>query len=258
MDETAGADAVLRATDLRKTYGSVVAVDRAGMTIGAGEVVALCGDNGAGKTTFVKMLTGVVQPDSGTIGFRNEEVNFKNPLEARVAGIETVHQSLALVDTFDIATNIFLGRELTWLRLGSFSPMKRGEMRREAKRRIETTGVRISDVRHQVNALSGGQRQGAAIARAVGWGAKLVVFDEPTAALGVRETEQVEEIILNLRSQGVSCLIISHNLRQVLRLADKVYVMRQGRTVGSGNCETLSEERIVAMITGLAGGPEDE
>jgi ABC-type sugar transport system ATPase subunit len=252
IDRLAGTGHTLRAVGVRKTYGSIVAVAGVDMAIHPREVVAIVGDNGAGKSTLVKMLTGVVTPDRGKLEFCQNEVTFRSPMDARAAGIEAVQQTLGLVESFDVASNIFLGRELTWFRFGSFAPMKIRTMRQEARKRIERTSVNIGDVRQEVSGLSGGQRQGAAIARAVGWGAKLVVFDEPTAALGVRETAQVEEIVSSLRDHDVSSLIVSHNLQQVLRLADHVYVMRQGRVVGSRDVEDLSEELIVAMITGLA------
>jgi ABC-type sugar transport system ATPase subunit len=246
-------DVLIQATAMRKAYGSVVAVEEAQIRVRAGEIVALVGDNGAGKSTLVRMLTGVVRPDRGLIEFLGQPVSFSDPLEARLAGLETVHQDLGLVSKLDVTANLFLGREQTWLRLGLLSPLKLGTMRAEARRRIDRTGAHIADIDAQIAGLSGGQRQCVAIARAVGGGASCIVLDEPTAALGVQETEQVELIIRSLRDQGVGCLIVSHNLRQVLRLADTVYVMRRGKTVGSAHAGDLSEEKIVAMITGLAG-----
>lgn len=212
------------------------------------------GGNGAGKSTFVKMLSGVVQPDGGTLTFMGEERLFHKPLAARLAGIETVHQSLGLVDGFDVAKNIFLGRELSRGRRW-WGSLRERQMREEAAALVRRTKVNITDVRASVGMLSGGQRQGVAIARALGWNARLVILDEPTAALGVRETKEVEHIIQLLRDDGLGCLLISHDMGQVFRVADTVYVMAHGRTVGSGPVESFTESALATMVVGSGVTP---
>jgi ABC-type sugar transport system ATPase subunit len=242
---------LLRAEHITRQFGGVVALDDVSIVVDRGEHVALVGDNGAGKSTLVKILTGAEQPDSGSVWFDGRDVWFDSPMGARRAGIETVYQTLALAEELDVVGNLFLGRELVRNHLGPLSVLKHGEMRRDAVNLVGRTGIRIADMRASLRKLSGGQRQGVAIARAVGWGSKLIVMDEPTAALGVRETGEVEDIIRRLKGEGISVLIVSHNLRQVFDLADRVYVMRQGRVAGHGDTRELSQEDVVSMITGV-------
>lgn len=243
-------DPLLRAEGITKRYGGVQALREVGIELAPGEHVALVGDNGAGKSTLVKILTGAEQPDHGRVWFDGAAVRFHTPLEARRAGIETVYQTLALADHLDVVSNIFLARERYRLRLGPFSILDKASMRREAKQLLARTGVQVQNVGAPVMSMSGGQRQGVAIARAAGWGSKLIVLDEPTAALGVQETARVEEIVRGLKRQGITALVITHNLRQAFDLVDRIWVLRHGEMVGSRPTHGTRPAEIVEMITG--------
>jgi ABC-type sugar transport system ATPase subunit len=243
-------EAILRAEGISKWFGGVAALQEVDFEIAPGEHAALVGDNGAGKSTLVKALTGAERPDEGRIRFGGQERHFHSPLDARRAGIETVYQTLALADHLDVVANLFLGREKYRFKLGPFSILNRAAMRSEARRMLETTGVHIPDLRSSVMAMSGGQRQGVAIARAAGLGSQVIVLDEPTAALGVQETARVEEIIRGLKRRGVTMLMVSHNLRQVFDLVDTVWVLRHGRMVGRRDTSKATPQEIVSMITG--------
>jgi fructose transport system ATP-binding protein len=243
-------ETLLKGEGISKSFGGVRALHDVTLQLARGEHAALVGDNGAGKSTLVKILTGAERPDSGHVWFDGAVTDFRSPLDARRAGIETVYQTLALADHLDVTSNLFLGREKTLLRLGPFSVLNRGAMRAEANDLLARTGVQIPDLGSMVMGMSGGQRQGVAIARAAGWGSKLIVMDEPTAALGVQETAKVEEIIRGLKKQGVSVLMVSHNLRQVFDLMDTIWVLRHGGMVGRRDAGSVRPEEIVAMITG--------
>jgi fructose transport system ATP-binding protein len=249
-DAVARAGFLVEARGIGKHFGGVAAADGVDFHINPGEHVALVGDNGAGKSTLVKILTGAVRPDSGEIWFDGQKQHFSSPLDARRVGIETVYQNLALADHLDVAANLFLGREDCRIRLGPFSLLAHDRMKRKAGELLAQTGVKIPDLRDPLLNLSGGQRQSIAIARAVGWGSKLIIMDEPTAALGVQETAHVEQIIRNLKQQGMAALIVSHNLRQIFDLCDTIWVMRRGRMVGHRERRTASVENIVRLITG--------
>jgi D-xylose transport system ATP-binding protein len=248
----AAGEPLLEAVDLKKSFGAVQALRGATLTCRAGEVTALVGDNGAGKSTLIKCLTGVHRPDSGTIRFRQKDADIGTPEVARHLGIETVYQDLALVEDLTVWQNLFLAREL---RRG-VAPLRfldRRAMIRFAESSLKDLEVNIPSVRASVRRMSGGQRQAIAIGRAVTWGSSLLVMDEPTAALGVRETQAVETLIQRLRRDGMSVLLISHDLGQVMRVADQVWVLRQGRVVGGRRTADTDGQEIVAMITGLAG-----
>lgn len=247
-------DIVLQTRGLTKHYGGVEALTDADFTIRRGEHIAIVGDNGAGKSTFVRNITGVERPTSGVIEFEGQEVQFRAPLEARGHGIETVYQNLALADHLDVPANIFLGREEYYFRLGPLSWMNKRKMRAEAARVLERTGIKIPDLTQPLMSMSGGQRQCVAISRAAGWNAKLIIMDEPTAALGIQETTRVENIIKGLREQGVPVILISHNLRQVFKLVDRIVVFRRGRIVGSLDAKTTDGNAVVALITGIDQG----
>lgn len=247
-------DILLETRGLTKHYGGVKALTDADFTIRAGEHVAIVGDNGAGKSTFVRNITGVERPTGGTILFEGAEVHFSAPLEARNHGIETVYQNLALADHLDVPSNIFLGREEYYFRLGPLSWLNKRKMRREAERVLERTGIKIPDLTQPLMSMSGGQRQCVAISRAAGWGAKLIIMDEPTAALGIQETTRVENIIRGLKERGVPVILISHNLRQVFKLVDRIVVFRQGRIVGSLDAQTTDGNAVVSLITGIDQG----
>lgn len=242
-------DYILTATDVKKSFGGVQALKGASITLRRGEVTALIGDNGAGKSTMVRCLSGVHRPTSGSIVLDGKEVTLDSPTAAQHHGIETVHQTLALVEELTVWQNFFLGRELT----KGFGPVKlldRKKMREQAKAQISGLAVNVPPVTGRVRRLSGGQRQAVAIARAASHGSKIVIMDEPTAALGVQETKRVEEVILKLKDAGVSVLLISHNFEQVMRLSDQVWVMRAGvASAGRRTAETSGNE-LVALITG--------
>jgi ABC-type sugar transport system ATPase subunit len=233
----------LQATGIVKAFGHVQALAGVDLEVGPHEVVALVGDNGAGKSTLIKCISGVYRPDAGEISVGGVARTFKTPADAAAAGLATVYQDLALVDTRDVASNIFLGREFT---RGPFIDYRRG--RREAETVIRRLSATIPSVRSNVGMLSGGQRQAVAIARALVQGAHLVILDEPTAALGVVEAERVLRLIEELREQGSSVLLVSHNLEHVLRVADRITVIQRGRSVGTLARADATVERIVHLI----------
>jgi D-xylose transport system ATP-binding protein len=237
----------LEALDITKTYGAVRALDGAHLRVGAGEVVALVGDNGAGKSTLVKVVSGAVQPDGGTITFLDRPVRVHRPSDAQALGITTVFQDLALCENLDVVANLFLGVEKrSWSVLGELA------MERTARDLLSSLDVKIPDVRAPVALLSGGQRQSVAIARALLGEPKMVILDEPTAALGVEQTAQVLDLIRRLRDRGLAVLLISHNLVDVREVSDRIVVLRLGRNVADLETATASQEQIVAAITGAS------
>jgi simple sugar transport system ATP-binding protein len=242
-------DDVLKAVNLTKAFGSVVALRDASISLPRGRVTALIGDNGAGKSTLVRCLSGVYQADAGTIDLDGRGVKFRSPTEARDSGIETVHQNLALVDDLTVWQNLFLGRERT-RGIGPVQLLDRRGMREEAKTMVSALAINVPNVTSRVRRLSGGQRQAVSIARSAGWGSKIVIMDEPTAALGVQETGRVEELIRGLREKGMTILLVSHNFDQVMRLADGVWVMRAGRIVGYRTTADTTGEELVGLVTG--------
>lgn len=242
-------EGVLVAEHVRKNFGSVQALQDASLRLPRGQVTALIGDNGAGKSTLVRCISGIHRPDGGEIRLNGEPIHFSNPEQARRAGIETVHQNLALVEDLTVWQNLFLNREQT----RGFGPVKlldRRAMRGRAKDMVSTLAINVPSVTSRVRRLSGGQRQAVAIARAAGWGSAIVIMDEPTAALGVQETKRVEELIKGLRDDGLTILLISHNFDQVMRLADGVWVMRAGRTVGYRRTAETHADELVGLVTG--------
>ena len=241
--------ALVDVRDVSLAFGSVQALRDVSLTLAPGEITALVGDNGAGKSTLVRCLSGIHRPDSGEIRFEDAAVDFHSPEDARRAGIETVHQNLALVEDLTVWQNLFLNRELTH-GVGPVKLLDRGAMKREAKKMVSELAVNVPDVVSRVRRLSGGQRQAVSICRAAGFSSKLVIMDEPTAALGVQETERVETLIRKLRDDGHAVLLISHNFAQVMRLSDQVWVMRAGRCVGGRRTSATTGEEIVALITG--------
>jgi fructose transport system ATP-binding protein len=243
-------EVVLRTEGLTKFYGGVHALQNANFELLKGEHVAIMGDNGAGKSTFVRQITGVEQPTSGTIHFHGNEMKFKGPLDAREAGIETVFQTLALADDLDVPSNLFLGREKFRFKLGPFSILDRKAMRQDTRKALERTGVKIPNLSNTIRNMSGGQRQCVAIARTATFASRLIIMDEPTAALGVAETAQVENIIRTLKSNGEPLVLISHNMRQVFDLADRIVVFRRGRIVANLIKNNTSGEEVVQYITG--------
>lgn len=244
---------LLSARGLVKTYGPVVAIDGVDLDLHGGEILAIIGDNGAGKSTVIKCLTGAEIPDVGTITLEGRQVSFRRPQDARDAGIETVYQHLSLAPHLDIADNMFLARELRRPGvLGKvFRLLDRAQMRRQAKEKIADLGIRtVQDIGQVVETMSGGQRQAIAIARAVGFGSKVVILDEPTAALGVRETNQVLDVVQQLRDQGLGVILISHNMPNVFQVADRIQIQRLGRSVGVITPKTHTAAEAVAIMTG--------
>ncbi|MES1953205.1 ATP-binding cassette domain-containing protein [Salinisphaera hydrothermalis] len=244
---------VLEVTGLTKAFGAVQALSGADLVCPRGEVTALVGDNGAGKSTLIRCITGVHPFDEGEVRFNGEPVRLSSPTEARARGIETVYQDLALVEDLTVWQNMFLNRELK-RGIGRFGMLDRRRMIAESQSRLERLLVNMPPVRSRVRRLSGGQRQSIAIGRAASWGSTLVIMDEPTAALGVRERESVEQLIGRLRDDHIAQLIISHDLEQVMRVADTVWIMRRGTTIAHWRVADVSRERIVAAITGADGG----
>lgn len=240
---------LLTVQDVSLSFGAVKALRDVNLSLRGGEITALVGDNGAGKSTLVRCMSGIHRPDSGRITFDGDVVNFHTPLDARNAGIETVHQNLALVEDLTVWQNLFLNREkvIGW---PPFALLDRRGMKREADRMVSALAVNVPAVTSRVRRLSGGQRQAVSICRAASFSSKLVIMDEPTAALGVQETAKVEQLIGTLRDDGHAVLLISHNFAQVLRLSDQVWVMRAGRCVGSRRIAATTGEEIVGLITG--------
>jgi fructose transport system ATP-binding protein len=255
-DVMTSSNTILETVGLTKHYGGVHALEGANFRIHAGEHVAIMGDNGAGKSTFVRQITGVERPTRGQIIFNGEPVAFENPMEAREAGIETVFQSLALADELDVPDNLFLGRELLRFRLGPFSILDYKAMRQRTLEALEKTAVKIPNLRNTIRNMSGGQRQCVAIARTATFHSKLTIMDEPTAALGVQETAQVENIIRTLKQQGEPLILISHNMRQVFDLVDRIVVFRRGRIVADLKKDETDGQDVVAYITGAKTGAE--
>jgi fructose transport system ATP-binding protein len=243
---------ILEARGLVKHFGQVVALDGADFELYPGEIVAIIGDNGAGKSTLIKTLSGALQPDDGEIRLEGERVRFRSPGEARRAGIETVYQDLAVAPSLDIASNIFLGREARWrgpLGLGLRLLDKR-RMRREAAQHFAELQIGVQSITQPVENLSGGQRQGVAVARAAKWARRLAIMDEPTAALGVRETRQVLDLIQRVRERGLPVIMISHDMPHVFELADRILIMRLGKRVAVVTPQTHTMPEAVAIMTG--------
>ncbi|MFC6357182.1 ATP-binding cassette domain-containing protein [Luethyella okanaganae] len=268
MDSTDGSQAmtetlapVLSARGLVKTYGAVVAIDGIDLDLYPGEVLAIIGDNGAGKSTLVKCITGAESPDAGTISVDGQEVHFHRPQDAQAAGIETVYQTLSLAPALDIPSNLFLGREQR--RRGFLGTVLRmldhKAMREQAQKRIDELGIRtLQDITQVVETLSGGQRQSVAVARAVAFGNRVVVLDEPTAALGVRETAQVLDIIRRLRDRGLGVILVSHNMPDVFEVADRIHIQRLGRRVAVVTPRSHTPAEAVAIMTGAVVAPSTE
>jgi fructose transport system ATP-binding protein len=243
---------ILQARGLVKRYGHVVALSGADFELYPEEIVAIIGDNGAGKSTLIKALSGALQPDEGEILLDGDRVRFRSPGDARRAGIETVYQDLAVAPSLDIAANIFLGRESR--RRGPLGLVLRlldkRAMRREAASHFAELKIGVQSMTQPVENLSGGQRQGVAVARAAKWARRLAIMDEPTAALGVKETRQVLDLILRVREKGLPVILISHDMPHVFELADRILIMRLGRRVAVVTPQTHTMPEAVAIMTG--------
>jgi simple sugar transport system ATP-binding protein len=242
---------VLQAQNIVKHYGSVEALRGASFEVDQGEVVALIGDNGAGKSTLVKCLSGAEIPDSGTILVEGRDVSLGSPVEARRLGIETVYQDLAVAPDLDPAANLFLGREVRRKGLlGRLGVLDKAEMRRRAAEEFTRLGVTLQNIDVPIGSLSGGQRQSVAVARSVVWASKVVFMDEPTAALGVVQRERVLDVIRRVRDEGMAVVLISHNMPEVLSVADRVEVLRLGRRVARFDAAGATLEDLVGAMTG--------
>jgi fructose transport system ATP-binding protein len=249
---TGQTQATLSARGLVKRYGRVTAIDGADFDLYPGEVLAVVGDNGAGKSSLIKALSGAVVPDAGEIQVDGEVVHFRTPLDARKYGIETVYQDLAVAPALDIASNMFLGREKRRKDVfGSlFRKLDTADMRSEAQRVLDELGIGIKSITQLVETLSGGQRQGVAVARAAAFGSKAVIMDEPTAALGVTESGQVLALIDRIRRRGLPVVLISHNMPHVFDIADRIHVHRLGKRVGVVSPKTHTMNQVVGLLTG--------
>jgi D-xylose transport system ATP-binding protein len=245
---------LLQLRGISKHFGAVQALFDVDFEVYAGEVVALVGDNGAGKSTLIKTISGIYTPDAGEFIFESSSHAIKGPTDVTRLGIATVYQDLALCDNLDVVANLFLGREAA---SGPGTPMDEVGMEKRALDVLRRLSVRIPNVRVPIAALSGGQRQSVAVARSVMWDARIVLLDEPTAALGVAQTRQVLDLIRALRQQGLGVVVISHNLADVFEVADRIIVLRLGRRVASFDVRNVNREDVVAAITGAEFGTDE-
>jgi fructose transport system ATP-binding protein len=252
---------VLEARSLVKHYGRVVALDHADFDLRPNEILGVIGDNGAGKSTLIKVLAGAIVPDAGQVLMDGKPVHFRSPIEARNAGIETVYQNLALSPALSIADNLFLGRERrkNGLLGQFFRLLDRAEMRREARQHLNSLGLlTIQNIRQPVETLSGGQRQGVAVVRATAFGSRVIIMDEPTAALGVKESRKVLELMLDVKKRGLPIILISHNMPHVFEVADRIHIHRLGRRIAIIDPKKFSMSDAVAIMTGALKPPEPE
>jgi fructose transport system ATP-binding protein len=257
----AASQPVLTARGLVKRYGRVVALNNADFDLYPGEILAVIGDNGAGKSSLIKAISGAVRPDEGEIRLNGQVINFSSPMEARDAGIETVYQNLALSPALSIADNMFLGREIrrpgvlgSWFRM-----LDRPQMEKIARDKLSELGLMtIQNITQAVETLSGGQRQGVAVARAAAFGSKVVIMDEPTAALGVKESRRVLELIQDVRARGMPIVLISHNMPHVFEVADRIHVHRLGRRLCVIDPKEHTMSDAVAYMTGAKSPPVEQ
>ena len=241
-------DAALEVRGIDKSFGAVQALHQVSFGVRAGEVLGLIGDNGAGKSTLVKCVAGIIKPDAGEILIHGAPVELVSPRDAHDRGIETVHQDLALIETLDVTGNVFLNRELT--RRPRFAGwMDKPSMHLKTKEVLESLHINIPSVRYPINKLSGGQRQAVAVGRAVAWGRRIVLMDEPSAALGVEQSRLVLELIKTLRDRGLVVVLISHNMQEVLDACSRVVVLRHGAAVADIELADVTRQDLVHLIT---------
>src|SRR5918998_9366 len=248
-----GATPILEARGIVKRYGHVTALAGSDFDLMPGEILAVIGDNGAGKSSLIKCLSGAVVPDEGEIRLDGEPIQMRTPIDARAYGIETVYQTLAVSPSLDIADNLFLGREprAPGIMGKVFRKLDRGKMRAEAQKQMTDLGIMtIQDIGQQVESLSGGQRQGVAVARAAAFARHVVIMDEPTAALGVKESAKVLELIVRVRDNGLPVILISHNMPHVFEVADRIHIQRLGRRVAVVTPKTHTMNEAVGIMTG--------
>ena len=261
MSVNANAEPILSCRQLVKRYGRVTALDHADFDLYPGEILAVIGDNGAGKSTLIKAICGAVIPDSGEIRLGGEQVHFTSPIAAREAGIETVYQTLALSPALSIADNMFLGREPKAAGIMGqwFRATDRAGMAKFAREKLNELGLMtIQNIHQPVETLSGGQRQGVAVARAAAFAKRLVIMDEPTAALGVKESRRVLELILDVKKRGLPIILISHNMPHVFEVADRIHIHRLGRRLTVVDPKQVTMSDAVAMMTGAMAPPVDQ
>lgn len=250
---------LLKGRNLVKRYGRVTALDRCDFDLMPGEILAVIGDNGAGKSTLIKAISGAVVPDEGEIHLDGKRINFTSPIQAREAGIETVYQTLAMSPALSIADNMFMGREIRkpgfrgkWLR-----QLDRRKMEELAREKLTELGLMtIQNINQAVETLSGGQRQGVAVARAAAFGSKVVIMDEPTAALGVKESRRVLDLIKDVKARGLPIILISHNMPHVFEVADRIHIHRLGKRAAVIKPQDFSMSDAVAIMTGAMAPPE--
>jgi ABC-type sugar transport system ATPase subunit len=247
-------EVILRTKNITKSFGGLVALKNISFELNKGDVLALVGDNGAGKSTLIKILSGAQIPDSGEIFINEKKVQFNSPTSAHKMGIETVYQNLALINTQDIANNLFLGKEKTFSPFGKnsrfFRILKHREMEKSAKEILDKLDIYIPKMKEQVKYLSGGQRQCIAVAKASTFGQNIVFLDEPTAALGVKETKHVLNMTLKLKEEGITIIIITHNLEHAFMVADRFLILRLGEKIGERLKSETNVDEIVKLITG--------
>jgi len=243
------ATTLMRVAGLRKSYGGLLAVDDVTFDVLRGEVLALVGDNGAGKSTLVKALAGAQQPDSGSIEIEGQSVSLRTPRDAEAAGIGCLHQGLGLVDALDVPENVFLGRALQTKVFGLVPQLDHGRMRARTIELLDRFGIHLPKLNEPVMRLSGGQRQTVAISRLLLQDVRLVIMDEPMAALGVEEGRRVLDLVRSMREEGISVIVISHNLEHVFQLADRIAVMKNGKLIGIVETASTTRDAVVGMIT---------
>jgi len=249
MVDAPAADPLLRVENVSKRFGGVHALKEVSLTLYPGEVLALAGDNGAGKSTLIKIISGVHHADGGSLWYAGKEIKLDNPHQARAYGIETIYQDLALADNLDVGANVFLGREPV-RRIFGFPFVDRHRMRAEAETTLRGLEIQINRLDVPIRSLSGGQRQSVAIGRAIHWKARVLIMDEPTAALGVPEQRKVMELIANLKESGVGIIFISHNLIDIFQVSDRIMVLRRGSKVGERRTSETNSDEIVRLMVG--------
>ncbi|MCD6266910.1 MAG: sugar ABC transporter ATP-binding protein [Thermotogaceae bacterium] len=246
---------VLEARNIKKSFGGIQALKGVSIKLYEHETLALLGDNGAGKSTLIKIISGVYKPDEGEIFIDGKKVEFKDPRDARKLGIETVYQELSLLDQQDVVTNVFLGREMLKFKLAYiFNILNTKVMEKRTKKLLDEMGIKtISNLRKEVKLLSGGQRQAVALARARLSKPRILILDEPTAALGVKETRMILELIKKFKEEGVPMILISHSLPIVFEIADRIVILREGKVVAEERVEETNEKEVVSFMVGVEG-----
>ncbi|MEA5033268.1 MAG: ATP-binding cassette domain-containing protein [Sphaerochaeta sp.] len=241
---------IIETRGITKRFGGLTAVDNVSMGVNAGEVVAILGDNGAGKSTLIKMISGVHKPDEGTILLDGKPMKLESPMDALANGIETIYQDLALAENLNVSSNIFLGREKTKRSLGVLNVLDHEYMQKESRSVLDRLEIEIPSLKNTIRTLSGGQRQAVAISRSIYWQAKVLIMDEPTAALGIAEQKKVLDLVKSLKTQGIGIIIISHQMYDVFEVADRIIVMRRGQNVATRMVSETTADEIVGLIVG--------